>query len=171
MQMQMRTNLLYLLDANVLIDANRDYYAIERVPEFWDWILHFGKLDQVKVPQEVYDEVTDGDDNLSDWLKSNKDTMLLREDVDRGLVNHVLERGYASDLTDDEIENLRADPFLIAHALADIKHRCVVTNEVSKPSRQGVNRHIPDVCDDLQIRHCNTFELVKKLDFRTDWNQ
>ncbi len=31
--------MLYLLDANVLIDADRDYYPIDRVPEFWDWIL------------------------------------------------------------------------------------------------------------------------------------
>ena len=28
--------LLYLLDANVLIDAHRDYYPLGRVPEFWD---------------------------------------------------------------------------------------------------------------------------------------
>ena len=33
-----RTSVLYLLDANVLIDANRDYYPIHRVPEFWDWL-------------------------------------------------------------------------------------------------------------------------------------
>ena len=33
---------LYLLDANVLIDANRDYYPVARVPEFWDWLLEMG---------------------------------------------------------------------------------------------------------------------------------
>jgi hypothetical protein len=27
--------MLYLLDANALIDAHRDYYRIGRVPEFW----------------------------------------------------------------------------------------------------------------------------------------
>jgi len=31
--------LLYLLDANVLIAANRDYYPLGRVPEFWDWLV------------------------------------------------------------------------------------------------------------------------------------
>ena len=35
---------LYLLDANVLIDANRDYYPIERVPEFWEWLAEMGRL-------------------------------------------------------------------------------------------------------------------------------
>jgi len=36
---------LYLLDACVLIDANRDYYPIARVPEFWEWLLEMGRLD------------------------------------------------------------------------------------------------------------------------------
>ncbi|MCY4508918.1 MAG: DUF4411 family protein [Acidobacteria bacterium] len=31
--------MLYLLDANVLIDAHRDYYPLGRVPEFWDWLI------------------------------------------------------------------------------------------------------------------------------------
>ncbi|MDE0019943.1 MAG: DUF4411 family protein [Candidatus Poribacteria bacterium] len=29
----------YLLDANVLIDAKRDYYPMTRVPDFWEWLL------------------------------------------------------------------------------------------------------------------------------------
>ncbi|RPI71776.1 MAG: DUF4411 family protein [Geobacteraceae bacterium] len=28
--------MLYLLDANTLIDAKRDYFEFERVPEFWE---------------------------------------------------------------------------------------------------------------------------------------
>lgn len=34
--------MLYLLDANVIIDANRDYYPLERVPEFWAWLVDCG---------------------------------------------------------------------------------------------------------------------------------
>ena len=45
--------MLYLLDANVLIDSNRDYYPIERVPEFWEWLAHVGKQGFVKIPVEV----------------------------------------------------------------------------------------------------------------------
>ena len=50
-------NLLYLLDANVLIDADRDYYPIDRVPEFWNWLAVMADLGRVKVPQEMYEEV------------------------------------------------------------------------------------------------------------------
>ena len=34
---------LYLLDANTLIDANRDYYGIGQVDEYWEWLVHCGK--------------------------------------------------------------------------------------------------------------------------------
>ena len=53
MQMQLQTCLLYLLDTNVLIDANRDFYPIHRVPEFWAWLVYMGKQCKVKIPQEV----------------------------------------------------------------------------------------------------------------------
>ena len=49
--------MLCLLDANVLIDANRDYYPIERVPEFWDWLVEMGELGRVKIPLEIYEEI------------------------------------------------------------------------------------------------------------------
>ena len=44
---------LYLLDANVFSDANRDYYPIERVPEFWEWLAEMGRLGRVKVPPTI----------------------------------------------------------------------------------------------------------------------
>ena len=47
--------MLYLLDANVLIDADRDYYPLERVPEFWDWLVDGGVKGRVKIPLEMYE--------------------------------------------------------------------------------------------------------------------
>ena len=60
--------MLYLLDANVLIDAARDYYPLEMVPEFWDWLVHHGAISNVKMPLEIYEEICDGNDRLADWL-------------------------------------------------------------------------------------------------------
>ena len=160
--------MLYLLDANALIDANRDYYPIQRVPEFWDWLVYLGGQEQVKVPWEVYARVTDYNDDLADWLKDNRDTLLLSESVDLDLLNYVTSEGYADDLTDDETEKLNEDPFLIAYALADRERRCVVTTERSRPARERANRHIPDVCDELGVCHRHTYQLIDELDFRTD---
>ncbi len=163
--------MLYILDANMLIDAKRAYYQFDRVPEFWDWLAHMGTEGRVKVPKEVYDKITDAEgDDLTNWLRANKDAMLLSENVEPELIALVHEHGYGGNLTEDDIEKLNEDPFLIAYALSDINNRCVVTTEISRPSRQGANRHIPDVCKDLGARCYDTFEFIRELDFRTDWN-
>ena len=157
----------------MLIDANRDYYPIERVPEFWDWLAEMGKAGLAKVPEEIYEEVVlplpSRPDALVDWLKLHQDTMVLDEQVNEGLVAHVIEVGYAHDLTDEEIEKIGRDPFLIAYALAYISDRCIVTTEHSKPSRTRANRHVPDVSDYFDVSWTDTFGLIRVLDFRTSW--
>jgi len=163
--------LLYLLDANVLIDANRNYYPIERVPEFWEWLVHMGYNGDVKIPLEVYEEVKDGKDSLARWAKDGEveSALLFGEEVDVALVVKVTDEGYAADLTDDEVEKVGRDPFLIAYAVAMVGERCVVTTEVSRPNRQRANRHIPDVCNKLGVFWCDTFAMVRALNFSTGW--
>lgn len=167
--------MLYLLDANVLITANNTYYAINQVPEFWEWIVHQGENGLIKMPLEIIEEVKAGSkekDLLIDWIKNdgNHDALLLNEDVDPALVQDVVNNGYANDLSDDEIEQLGRDPFLVAYAMAG-NERCVVTTEVSKPSKIRQNRRVPDVCASLGVQCCNTFELTRALAFRTSWNR
>ncbi len=176
--------MLYLLDANVLIDANRDYYPIERIPEFWEWLDDLANNQKTKTPFEMYGEVMKGrrskakgidgetierkKDELTDWLGKRKGEMVLDENVNIELINRVM-ICYGSDLNDEDIRKIGRDPFLIAYALQDPEKRVVVTTEVSKPSRIGANRHIPDVCKDLKVRCCNTFQFIRELNFRTDW--
>ena len=164
---------LYLLDANVLIDANRDYYPIERVPEFWDWLAAMGRLGRVKIPQEIYEEIVlpkpDREDVLVDWMTDHRDDLLLDELVEVKWVAQVTELGYADDLTDDEIEKVGRDPFLLAYAIATDQERIIVTTERSRPSRTRANRHLPDVSHQLRVRCINTFTLIQELGFRTNW--
>ena len=160
--------MLYLLDANVLIDANRDYYPLRRVPEFWDWLLDRATEQRVKVPLEMYEEILAGiNDDLTRWLNDNRDAILLDESVDAIMVTRVTDPGYAPDLSGEEVERIGRDPFLIAYALGNPEQRTVVTTEVSKPKKQRANRHIPDVCDALNVRHCNTYQFIEALDFTT----
>ena len=79
--------MLYLLDANVLIDANRDYYPLERVPEFWEWLENAGGNGHVKIPVEVYEEIRDGKDDLANWAKQDQisTALLFQEEVDVSL--------------------------------------------------------------------------------------
>lgn len=163
--------MLHLLDANVLITANRDYYPIERVPEFWRWLLHMGVSDQLKLPVEVVEEVRAGNDDVARWLadQEHRQALTLAEEANIATLQRVIADGYAPDLTDVEVEAIGLDPFLITYALHDRQNRCVVTTEVSKPRRTRHNRHIPDVCDTLGVQCINSFGLVRVLDFSTNW--
>lgn len=165
--------MLYLLDANVLIDANRDYYGLDQVPEFWDWLINEGSENRIKIPIEQYEEIVDGTDNLAIWLKEpeTKDGLLLSEIADIESVQKVTYEGYASDLTDDEIEKIGRDPFLIAYAIQNLHDYKIVTTEVSKPTKTRANRHVPDVCNSFGIHSCNTFDMLRELRFTTGWNR
>jgi hypothetical protein len=161
---------LYLLDSCVLIDAHENYYPIDRVPEYWNWLIHQGQQDNVKICQEMLEEIT-GDGLLPKWLaqSATRAALLLPEQSDPAAVQHVVDNGYASDLTDVEIITVGRDPFLIAHAMTDVTNRCVVTSETSAPSKTRQNRKVPDVCDGFAVSWCDPYNFVRQLDFRTNW--
>ena len=167
--------MLYLLDASVLITANAQYYSVDRVPEFWEWLQYMANKGHVKMPIEIFEEVKNGPkekDLLFDWLQedANKKAILFADEADPSLVQSVITTGYANDLNDEEIEQLGRDPFLIAHAMADID-RCVVTVEVSQPRKQRQNKKIPDVCKAMSVQSCDPFTFSRNLGFSTDWKK
>lgn len=172
-------DMIYLLDANTLIDAKRDYFEFERVPEFWEWLQHHGDKGNVKIPVEIYEEFEEaknaegGRDSLAEWASDEdvRNALLLDEEVDRRIVSYVISNGYCQNPTDQEVEKMGRDPFLIAHALRDIGNRVVVTTEVSRPAKQRANRKVPDVCNDLGVRCINSFQLLRELDFKTGWKK
>jgi len=162
--------LLYLLDANTLIDANRDYYPLSRVPEFWEWLLDLGERGVIKIPQEIYEEITSGNDDLVIWIKQPdvKAALLLDAEVDIDQLRLVLKEGYADDLTDVEVEKIGMDPFLVAYAItAGTK---VISSEVSASSKKRANRRVPDVCRHFDVTSLNTFQFIREQNFTTSWN-
>ncbi|HHJ1159584.1 MULTISPECIES: DUF4411 family protein [Proteus] len=169
----MNTNgLLYLIDANIVIHANSFYYPLNRVPEFWEWILFHAQNNNVKLPTEIINEVKGGDkDEHAKWVhdKSNKSILQLNEDLNITNLNKVLREGYANDLTDIELEKIGQDPFLISYAMSSPHNRIIVSNETSSPSKIRANRKVPDVCKAMGVRCCNVYTMIRELDFRTNW--
>ena len=173
---------MYLLDANVLITAHNNYYAIDQVPEYWGWLVDQAGRSSIKMPIEIIEEVKAGHKEevkngktqkelLYDWIEKHDQEILLDEQVDSSLVRRVVAEGYANNLTDEQVDSLGRDPFLIAYAMADSEQRCVVTTEVSKPSRTRHNRKIPDVCKSLDVQCKSPFFVNRKLGFHTGWRQ
>lgn len=166
--------MVYLLDANVVINAGRDYYPPDRVPEFWDWLLEMGESRLALVPREIYEEIVfssspkKDEDPVVQWIEEHRETMVLPETCSTTAVRCVAETGYGSGLSDEDFEQIGADLFLVAYAATDKQNRCVVTMEASKRRARGKDRKVPDVCADLGVPCCDTFQLIRRLNFRTD---
>lgn len=171
--------MLYLLDANTLIDAKRDFYPLDKVPEFWEWLEHHGQKGTIKIPHEIYDEFADTKrkdgtrDELAKWAGSDnvKEALLLGEEADTDLVSRITYGGYLANPSDEDIIKVGNDPFLISYALADRTNRCVVTGEASRPRAKGANRRVPDVCKDFDIECIHYFQFFRILNFNTSWNK
>ncbi len=171
----------YLLDANVLITAHDDYYPIDRIPQFWEWIIYHAKQGQIKVPFEMIAEVKAGqpkrdaanqDDELFRWLRQNnhEKDLLLNASADYLAVNRVFKYGYELPQPSlDELNKVRKDPLLIAYALARQGTTIVTLEAKQENATDAMKRHkrkIPFVCRKLGIRCIDTFDLIRELDFR-----
>ena len=158
--------MLYLLDADTLITGDRLAYPIGQFRPFWEWLIAEGAAGRIKIPREQYDEIVVGTGDLVDWLKDSatREALLLDEEADMSMVGRVILEGYGG-LDETGIEAVGRDPFLVSYALAAPGQRTVVTFEVSKPSRVGTRRKLPDVCTDLEVPCCNLYRLVRDLGF------
>ena len=139
--------MIYFLDTNVLIDADQLHFSIRERQDYWNWLLSLGKKGQLKIPESVYDEVKDKD--LVGWLEEHKTVFLCRTEECLIALPKVAQ-GYGDPLlSEEELEMLGADPFIIAHAI--VAGGTVVTHE--KPTNATIpkNKKIPSVCQALNV--------------------
>lgn len=154
----------------MLITASNTYYPIDQIPEFWEWLQFQGQAGKIKLPVDIMEEILAGKRDDDPLMKDavNKKALLLDEAVNSDLVNTVVEQGYSSDLTDDQLEEIGRDPFLVAYAMSSAD-RWVVTREVSAPSKKRQNRKLPDVCMTFDVSWCDPFRVNRELGFKTGW--
>ncbi|MRU15816.1 DUF4411 family protein [Roseovarius sp. A21] len=160
---------MYLIDANVLITAKNLYYPLDRIPQFWEWLIDMGEAGNIKMPREIHDEICERDNPLGDWARDDhtKEALLLLEDPDPALVQRVVQHGYEGDhpdFTDGQLENIGRDAFIVSYGLADTS-RVIVTKEVSAPKKRMGNRKIPDACNDCGVNWCTDWDMYSALDF------
>lgn len=165
--------MIYLLDADVLINAERDYYPRTRVPEFWEWLLHHAERGTIKTLRRISSGLKQQpakdrpEDPLSEWIRAHEGSLLI-EPPDRAMVLRVWTQGYQQGASALDLPSVDDDAFLIAAALTDRAERTVVTME-KRSTKKGLNRRIPQVCDVVGVTCIDTFQFIRKLDFRTDW--
>ncbi|MCL6445930.1 MAG: DUF4411 family protein [Alicyclobacillus sp.] len=153
-------SLQYVVDANVLINAYKTYYAHDLLPKFWDVLP---KQTRVCSIDRVWKELQRRDDWLSTWAQQHKNWFL---STDEALV---VERytdivNWVASVSRFKEENRMAfyegaDPWLIAYAC--VHNLTIVTLETSEPNSKKVK--IPDVCNQFGVPFVNTFEMLRSL--------
>ena len=153
----------YWLDSNVFIEGFKGPYAFDIAPRFWDLIdemIHSGRL---SCPVRVYDELQDVQDELARWIQERRQSGLF---VEPNPVVQEIFKAIAADVMQRYPDNQarrrfldRADPWIIAHAIAN--GGSVVTLEVivSGTSQQV---KIPNVCSRLNVRFINTYDMLRE---------
>ena len=156
--------MIYLVDANVFIEAKNRYYAFDLVPAFWAW-LDKVVMGNVRTITMVRDELLVKDDPLGDWIRDRKDADWILPVDDEA--TQVAFTGIVSEL--EGAQYLRpgvekflsgADPWLIAKA--QVLGATIVTHEV--PDEHVKKRvPIPNLCASRDVPCMNTFDAMRQL--------
>ena len=162
---------VYLLDTNVFIEAERDYYNNAIAPTYWDWLIKQHQDKNIASTHDVYNEITAGNPGFlrtwaiekapsSFWIKSsNSDAPAFQALTD--WVYNKKQPPFRPEAIDEFLRI--ADYSLIAQAKS--LGCAVATREQSAPA--AVKRvHIPDACMAIGVKHYSPFQIYKKLGLR-----
>ena len=111
--------MIYLLDADVLINAERDYYPRKRVPEFWEWLLHHAESGTVKTLKRISAGLKQTpsparpEDPLSEWIRAHEASLTIGP-PSQAAVLRVWTDGYQQGSSALHLPSVDDDAFLIA---------------------------------------------------------
>lgn len=159
---------MFLVDANVLIEAKNRYYGFDIAPGFWDWLDRAHEQALACSIEDVGRELIEGSDELAEWASRNGEFF---RPIDQGTTRHfghltqwATSRNYTQAALSDFTGN-NADYLLVAYAR---EHgHTVVTHERSRPNaRKRVL--IPDACEAMKVDSTDTFEMLRQTGARLD---
>ncbi|MEU5995634.1 DUF4411 family protein [Spirillospora sp. NPDC047418] len=157
---------MYLVDANVLIEAKNRYYAFDIAPGFWAWLDHAHANSLACSIDKVRDELLHGSDQLADWARDRRDFFKAADAAAiaelKPLAQWATTRQYTPAAVNEFIGNT-ADYYLIAYAKAH--GHDVVTHERPQPNAKR-RVLIPDACVAMSVTTCDTFDMLRRTNTR-----
>ncbi len=160
---------MFLLDANIFIDAARRYYSPEIAPTFWQWLADEHDAGNLASIKRVREEIDDGKEgHLRNWAAELPRSFWLApsatEQSSMGQLSEWVtdaERNYRQEAQNEFLGS--ADYYLVAQAHSG--GHTVVTFEESRPeSKKRVL--IPDACRALRVPYTEPFSVYRTLGLR-----
>jgi hypothetical protein len=136
------------------------------VPAFWSWLDQQFDAGVIYSSLFVYDELTDGSDDLAEWAKLRKDSGMFVPPSDMvqatfrqiaDYVNANFPQPQAQVFLDG------ADPWVIAEA--KVGNAIVVTHEILVPPNSSKVK-IPNICQHFQVDCHNVYRMLRDLNAR-----
>lgn len=155
--------MIYLLDANTLIEAKNRYYSMTICPGYWTWILQSHSKGAVASIDPVGNELKQGHDELAAWAKQHDQLFWDVSDNETQeafakVATHVASQAHQMKAGAVDEFLAGADPWLIAKAMTTPD--CVlVTHEQFNPQLKR-KFSIPNVCQAFGMQWINTFQAL-----------
>lgn len=163
---------IYLLDANVFIEAKKRYYSFGICPGFWDLLVWQHGAGRVCSIDHVKKELVGAGDDLSKWVKSAIPAEAFhstdRSDVVGWLAQMVKwVQGEPQFNPEAKAEFAqKADAWLIAYAKTT--GMVLVTHEALAPDAKK-KVPMPNVCQAFAVPWIDSFQMLEDLSTRFTW--
>jgi hypothetical protein len=155
---------MYLLDANVFIEAHRRYYGIDFVPGFWDWLDLSFNAGVIASIEKIKDELDNGTraDELTTWVKTHKSLFLPIDHTVQASFQQlsvwVMDPGHNYTAAARSTFMNSGDYQLVAYAHAH--GHAVATHEQPAPESKKEIK-IPDACKALAVNCIDPFKMLR----------
>ncbi len=156
---------VYVLDANVFMEAPRRYYPFDLAPGFWQSLQQHAAVGRIKSIDRVKQESDRGNDDLADWADDEfKDAFASTNrqeviDVYARVMDWAAGKSQYTDAAKHKFAS-GADGWLVA--LANVNRSGVVTHELPAPYAKNIVK-LPEVCAAFDVRYVDTFAMLRAL--------
>lgn len=160
----------YIIDANVLMGAGRNWYRFAFCSGFWRLLIDRHVAGIVTSIDHVRSEIVPGDD-LHKWVKTTAPKSLFQSSKNAAVGKAFAEiMQWASSnpqYKPTAIAELAAvaDGWIVAFAM--VYGLVVVTHEVHDNGSARVK--IPSICKAFNVAHCNTFAMLEDMKVDLTW--
>jgi predicted nucleic acid-binding protein len=163
---------IYVLDANVFIEAHQRYYAFDVCPGFWECVLHHHETARIVSIDPVRNELLQQSDELHVWVKRTATKELFDSTNDPAVIQSfqemmtwVMESKQYNPEAKAEFAQV-ADGWLAAYA--KVRGYVVVTQErFNKEAKKRVP--LPNVCKRFGVAYQDTFSMLRALETQFFW--
>lgn len=157
----------YIIDSCSLVDLNR-HNPLDVFPSLWSKIGELINSGMMISHIEVFNEVSQQDDNLCKWLKKYKNMFSNFSEKQAEIVKQILKKYPSFVKTDKRYD---ADPWLIALAkeIKDSPQKTLFTIKrliVTEESLRGNKIKIPFICNDFGVECINRVEMFRQENWK-----